>query len=116
MKSLLLLFLGVCLSLPMLQAQTTVSFAYTGAVETWTVPAGVTSINVVANGAQGGATVGVAGGGGVAAGGGRVTTTVAVTPGNVLNIFVGQSGSSSTGGYNGGGGGFNGGGGATDIR
>ena len=101
-----------------INAQTTVNFSYTGAMQTWTVPAGVTSINVVANG-------GFAFGlfsfipGGM---GGRVSTTVAVTSGNVLNIFVGQVGSNNGGGggYNGGGnrGGNNatGGGGATDIR
>ena len=100
-----------------INAQTTVNFVSTGAMQTWTVPAGVTSINVVANGADGGNVFGFVFGGL----GGRISTTVAVTSGNVLNIFVGRVGTSTAGGYNGGGnrgGGGNGtgGGGATDIR
>ena len=89
-----------------LNAQTTVNFAFTGAPQTWTVPAGVTSINVVANGAQGVGNNGLSGGNG-----GTLSTTVAVTPGDVLNIYVG-----GTNGYNGGGIGGPSGGGATDIR
>jgi trimeric autotransporter adhesin len=47
----------------------TVTFAYSGAAESWTVPAGVTSATFDLYGAQGGA-------GGL---GGRVTATLAVT-------------------------------------
>jgi hypothetical protein len=97
----------------------TATFNYTGSMQTFTVPAGVTSISVDARGAQGGA------GGGL---GGRVTCNYAVTPGDVLNIYVGGQGgaqvSNSPGGYNGGGNAGpcnvqypgSGGGGASDIR
>lgn len=95
----------------------TVTFNYTGAVQNWTVPPCVTSINVTLAGAEGG---GTAGGNGAV-----VTGTIAVTPGQVLNIYVGGSGNCPQAGWNGGGNGQNanstanrscGGGGATDIR
>ena len=101
-------------------SQTTVTFNFTGNVQTWTVPPCVTSINVTAAGADGG---GSAGGNGAV-----VTGTLAVTPGQVLNIYVGGTGTCNTnsgGGWNGGGtgkaanssaNGSCGGGGATDIR
>ncbi len=105
----------------------TSTLSYTGGVQTFTVPAGVTSVNVDMTGATGGA-YGCAG---VTPGyGGRVQCTLAVTPGQVLNVYVGGVGTSgicttptpSAGGFNGGGtsgtgysyGG--GGGGASDIR
>jgi hypothetical protein len=99
-------------------------YDFTGSVQTFTVPPGVTSITVTAYGAQGGA-------GDLAGGlGGRATATIPVTPGEVLNVYVGGAGrtitttQSSTGGYNGGGGvmdccgqGPSGtGGGASDVR
>ncbi|GAA4355356.1 hypothetical protein GCM10023185_18110 [Hymenobacter saemangeumensis] len=96
------------------------TFNFTGAVQTYTVPTGVTSLSVQANGAQGG---GVNGGAGA-----RAQTTLAVTPGEVLNIYVGGAGTPAPfaaggGGYNGGGNGSyssgnrgGGGGGASDIR
>lgn len=99
------------------------TFSYTGSVQTWTVPGCITSITVDAYGAQGGASSGWAGGLG-----GRVQCTLAVTPGSVLNIYVGEMGHTSStgiigyGGYNGGGNATatsnacGGGGGATDIR
>lgn len=104
---------------------TSLSFAYTGAMQTWTVPAGVTSITIDAYGAGGG--TGASGNssagatlGGPGGRGSRASGTLAVTPGQVLNIFVGGAGGVSTGGYNGGGTGGNstsgGGGGASDIR
>ena len=104
---------------------------YSGAMQTFTVPTGVTSITVDAYGAQGGNAVGYASGwssgsvnrsGGY---GGRVEATLTVTPGQVLNLFVGGQGSISSGGFNGGGAPAScsgteviwaGGGGATDIR
>ena len=90
-----------------INAQTTVNFAYTGAAQTWTVPAGVTSVTVVAKGASGlGSGLGL---------GGTVSATLAVISGQVLNIYVGGQN-----GYNGGGNpsgsNANKGGGATDIR
>ena len=110
-------------------AQTT--FNYTGALQTYVVPAGVTSVAIDC----------IAGSGGyhydsglgypqIPGDGGRVETVLTVTPGATLNIYVGGVGESPTspilaaGGYNGGGGGGNGfgmysgggGGGASDIR
>jgi hypothetical protein len=109
--------------------QASQTFNYTGAAQAWTVPAGVTSIDVEAKGAQGGR-VDLSGywspcclDGGL---GGKVQSKLAVTPGQVLNIYVGGIGNTNgTGGYNGGGTaapkafinvGGGGGGGATDIR
>jgi gliding motility-associated-like protein len=68
---------------------------------------------------------GADGGGGNGGNGAQVTGTLAVTPGQILQIRVGGSGTCPTSGYNGGGGGVNansfansscGGGGATDLR
>jgi len=94
------------------------TFAYTGAVQSWTVPAGITSVYVQAIGAAGGAGTKVGGAGA------RVQGTLAVTPGETLNIYVGGGGAAgaagATGGWNGGGNGQgttgSGGGGATDLR
>ena len=100
----------------------------------WTVPAGVTSVNVDARGGQGG--WGIYGYGN---GGGRVTGTLTVTPGETLYFYIGDQGSPAGNvlssyvgrpGFNGGGWGGTttsnavtngaymggGGGGATDIR
>jgi RHS repeat-associated protein len=92
-----------------------VTFTYTGAAQSWTVPAGVTAVSVDVFGAQGGsATYGGPGG--------RVRGTLAVTPGEVLQINVGGqggAGGAGSGGFNGGGPGWVnafGGGGASDIR
>lgn len=71
-------------------AQTT--FNYTGAVQTYTVPAGVFSVNISAAGAQGG---GEGAGGGFGA---IMTGDFAVTPGEVLTIVVGQQGQLQIGG------------------
>ncbi len=69
----------------------TQTFSYTGAVQTFTVPAGVTSIDIDTRGAQGGGN----GGGGRGA---RMNATYSVTPGQVLNIVVGQQGLLQAGG------------------
>ncbi|MCB9234635.1 MAG: HYR domain-containing protein [Bacteroidia bacterium] len=109
------------------------TFNYTGSVQTWTVPAGVFSINVDLFGAQGGTSpIGCSSGTNKPGGlGGRVQATVSVVPGDVLSIYVGGKGGddvngSAAGGFNGGGNALNesqytyygggGGGGATDIR
>lgn len=119
-------------------ASTTETFNYTGSVQTWTVPAGVTSVAVVVRGAQGGSatydTGSRTGTFGAGANGGSITATLNVTPGAILNINVGQKGGTATdaaagaGGYNGGGASgvvsvglyprryTGGGGGASDIR
>jgi hypothetical protein len=88
------------------------TFAYTGAAQTWTVPAGVTAIAVDAYGAQGGD----ANYGGP---GGRVRATLAVSPGDVLQVNVGGQGLKNGSGFNGGGAAANeayAGGGASDLR
>ncbi|MEQ9188569.1 MAG: GEVED domain-containing protein [Cryomorphaceae bacterium] len=100
------------------QAGQTVTFNYTGAAQTFTVPTGVTSLIVDMAGAQGGPS-NYSGVGGL---GGRVQCTLSVTGGQVLNLYVGGAGASPAGGFNGGGTGTapgnngGGGGGATDIR
>lgn len=97
------------------------TFRYTGKAQAFRVPAGVTSIAIVALGAAGQPSYRAASGRG-----GRVYAVIPVTPGETLRIFVGGGGFASyqygDGGFNGGGngGGFYehgyGGGGATDVR
>lgn len=111
-------------------AQTTQTFSYTGSVQTFTVPACVTSITVDVIGAQGGGgnNGSLGNNGGL---GGRVQGTVPVTPGDILYIYVGGKGTDAqaggipgTSGYNGGGNGAGiwsqyaggGGGGGSDVR
>ena len=72
------------------------TFNYTGSIQTWTVPAGVTAININGKGAQGGNTGGL---------GAQIRGDFAVTPGDVLNILVGQMGTLSVNDNGGGGGG-----------
>lgn len=110
-------------------APITTTFNYTGALQTFVVPAGVTSVSIEAYGAQGGSSEGGAPGGL----GGYATGSLSVNGGDVLNIYVGGTGiaavsvNSFTGGYNGGGSGGitsaanflprgGGGGGASDVR
>ena len=114
----ILLVLSSVFNILFAQSQT---FNYTGNVQTWTVPPCVTSINVIVAGAKGGGNIG--------GNGARISATIAVTPGQILNIYVGGQGScgNNSGGWNGGGTGFAsnpananynscGGGGASDIR
>ncbi|WP_379966252.1 Ig-like domain-containing protein [Epilithonimonas sp. UC225_85] len=72
-------------------------YSYTGGDQTFTVPAGITSITIKAWGAGGGGANSVyysfVGGG---AGGGYSTGTLAVTPGDVLTIRVGKGGVTSS--------------------
>ena len=115
----------------------TTTFAFSGAMETFMVPAGVTSITVTLDGGEGGASClmgtpspGVPGGKGA-----RVVATLAVSPGEQYEVRAGgmgggfgkngSTGCSDKGGFNGGGGpGINGnaylipggGGGASDLR
>lgn len=108
----------------------TVTFDYTGSQQTWTVPAGVTSIEIEAWGAQGGSTSGSSYPG-TGALGGYSKGTLSVTPGETLYVYVGGQGTSTTtkygsytlfsGGWNGGGsvstqGNGGAGGGASDVR
>lgn len=101
----------------------TQSFAFNDGTHTYKVPAGVTQIQVDAQGAQGGSSSIMNGGKG-----GRVQASVPVIPGETLFIYVGGGGGTHypftykdpiTGGRNGGGAGTgtgSGGGGATDVR
>ena len=108
----------------------TVDFAYTGAEQTFTVPAGVSELQLEVWGAEGGgrrtsniSDNGLGGHGGYSVG------TLHVTGGETLNVYVGGIGGYSDsglayGGFNGGGTTYassvgepaGGGGGATDIR
>lgn len=63
------------------------TFLYTGAVQYYTVPAGVTSIRIDAEGAQGGS-----GNGGPGGLGACMSGTFDVTPGDVLTVIVGEQG------------------------
>jgi hypothetical protein len=88
---------GVIAALPTaaMASPSTVSqtYGYTGATTTFTVPAGVTQLTVSMTGAQGGRggvdSQGLPASGGYA---GLITGTMAVTPGQVLTIAVGQGG------------------------
>ncbi len=117
------LFCGFVPQLSFAQSQCTgsqlsVPFAFTGAEQTYVVPAGYASAVIHLRGAQGGAaTTFPGGGGGSGTGGlgGTVSGTRLITPGETLSIFVGGQGNV----FNGGGtgartGGI--GGGATDVR
>lgn len=67
-----------------------VPFAYTGSLQTYVVPSGITSIQVdMAGGAGGGASNTEPGGGRA---GGRVQATIPVTPGQTLYVAVGGAG------------------------
>jgi hypothetical protein len=92
---------------------TTVTCSYTGDVQKWVVPSGITAGRFTVTGA--------AGGGATGGFGGIVTGTLALTAGQTLYMYVGQAGStpSLTTTFNGGGSGSSyaaSGGGATDIR
>ena len=100
---------------------TTDTFSYTGAAQTWTVPAGVTEATFDLYGAQGDGDAGSVFDPGL---GGQATATIAVTAGTSIQVNVGGQGSPPEGGFNGGGDGAvdnfgqlgSGGGGASDIR
>ena len=86
-------------------SQTT--FNYTGSLQSYTVPAGVNTIEVDVYGAQGGGTIGNSvGPGGLGA---RMRGEISVVPGETLSILVGGQGGSHGGdphgNENGGGGG-----------
>ena len=102
------------------------TFSYTGAQQTFTVPSGVTSIEIKAYGAEGGSHPSNGSDGGL---GGYAIGNLSVTAGNTLYIYVGGEGvysssfpnsSGTSGGWNGGGrgGSYAGasGGGASDVR
>jgi len=83
----LLLLLGG----PAARAQTT--FSYTGSVQTYTVPAGITTLTLqVAGGGGGGGGADENGAGSAGGNGALVSGTVSVTPGQVIKIYVGGGG------------------------
>jgi hypothetical protein len=93
------------------------TFNYAGRAQDFKVPAGVRRLQVVALGAHGAGIPQIRGG--------RVSAMIPVTPGEVLEVYVGGNASGVTGGFNGGadgGKGYEGGrpgygsGGASDIR
>lgn len=86
-------------------------FGCTHAAVDWTVPAGVSSVDVVASGASGSAASPHPGGGGA-----RVTGTLPVTAGETLHVRVGCSDGFNGGGQTGALDGSGNGGGATDVR
>lgn len=80
----------VCMA-SLAQAQTT--FSYTGALQTYTVPAGAGGVQIQAAGAGGGSGGNDLNGlGGAGGAGARATGTYYAAPGTVLNIYVGQGG------------------------
>jgi hypothetical protein len=109
-------------------AQDVTTFTYTGASETYTVPAGVFSLQVETYGAQGQAITDEDYDQSTGGLGGYSIGTLAVTPGEILTIFVGGTGTEDVAGFNGGalggfgtpstgdGGRAGSGGGASDIR
>jgi hypothetical protein len=86
------LLLSVGLLTSTLWGQVT-TFNYTGGMQTYVVPPGVTSVQMDLYGAAGYGSLGY---------GGRVVANLTVTPGETLNVFVGGTGTGTTGGYNGG--------------
>lgn len=115
---------------------TTMTWYSSGAEQSWTVPAGVASVHVVAVGGHGGMGQTEPAGGdshGAGGAGAVVTADLDVVPGHTLYLEVGgngqdlfSDGSAATGGFNGGGNapldtnsgraGGGGGGGASDVR
>ncbi|MBK8145988.1 MAG: T9SS type A sorting domain-containing protein [Bacteroidetes bacterium] len=75
------------------------TFNYTGSVQNFTVPVGITSINIDARGAQGGTFGNAIGGLGA-----KMVGDVSVLPGQVLSVWVGQQGVPSQNAGGGGGG------------
>jgi len=119
MRNIYLLLFSLCFFTISLSQQT-ITFNYTGAVQTWVVPPCVYNITATVAGAKGGGPTGGAGA--------TITGNIAVTPGQTIYIYCGGMGTqgSNSGGWNGGGTGQSsagnfgyssyGGGGATDLR
>ena len=105
----------------------TATFTYTGAEQTFTVPAGTSSVSITAIGAAGGAGQDSTSSGGAGGQGRSVTGIASVSPGETLYVEVGGVGFAGSiggsGGFNGGADGSSyhsirggGGGGASDVR
>ena len=106
MKKISTLSFGILVSVQFLTAQIT-TLNYTGSLQTYTVPACVSSIQIEVSGAKGQ--------GGNGGNGGYAKGLLSVVPGQVYNVYVGGQN-----GYNGGGNGWastpRNGGGASDVR
>jgi hypothetical protein len=76
--------------------QYTESFSYTGTVQPVTVPLGVSSVTITADGGSGGAAGPVAIIGGTPGLGASVTAVVPITGRTTLSLYVGQQGSAGT--------------------
>lgn len=119
-KFILFLFLGILLNTISTFSQNSQTFNSTGGLQSWTVPACVSTITVTVAGADGGGNLG--GNGAV------ITSSIPVQPGQVITMLVGGSGTSTgAAGFNGGGIGYvsnngntaynsSGGGGATILN
>jgi uncharacterized repeat protein (TIGR01451 family) len=101
-----------------LSTATSCTYAYTGAEQDFTVPAGVTAVTITAVGAPGGGSSD-----GAAGGNGAVVKATVPLPDGTTTLYAevgapGHGGGSTTGGFNGGGGSGDGGtgGGASDVR
>ncbi|WP_187271895.1 Ig-like domain-containing protein [Aeromicrobium terrae] len=106
----------VATAAPASSATINLSFSLTGGEQHFTVPLGVTSLQVVATGGHGDSNTSASPGRAA-----TVTGTVAVNPGDYVSVWVGGNGDSGSGNasFNGGGRGGNGaarGGGASDVR
>lgn len=108
-----------------------IKYSFTGNIQTFTVPTGITSITIDAYGARGGNTLETRSDGARGGWGGRVQGSRSVAEGETFYLYVGGKGRGDpyfTGGWNGGGKGpisgmsssnnnfTGGGGGASDIR
>ena len=129
MKKITFLFLVLAFGVFSIGWAQTTTFNFTGGVQTYTVPSGIFEVQIEALGGAGQVMTLEQYDPSIGGLGGRATGALAVTPGQVLNIFVGGAGIDGAGGYNGGGvGGFGtrssapmsgfagSGGGASDVR
>lgn len=92
------------IAFPLCATGQSVTYAFTGAITTFTVPPNVTEMTLIARGAEGGASGAHSGGRGAI-----IEGTFSVTPGDVLQILVGGRGddrAEGLGGAGGGGGSF----------
>ena len=93
----LILILGCALAIGGMNAQS-VTFNYTGTIQTWTVPSCVTQVTIEALGAQGGSTMGENNSGPWTGGlGADIRGTFTVSGGQVISVLVGQAGSNAPG-------------------
>ncbi|HTA27570.1 MAG TPA: glycine-rich protein, partial [Bacteroidia bacterium] len=82
--------------------------AYTPSLITWTVPASVGTVTITISGAGGGSCAGFTPYPGTGGLGAQIQAKLAVIPGELLNIYLGQQGLSSTSSSDGGAGGLGG--------